>query len=214
VASRSKDKRQASEGTERVRVLVADDDPVSRRLIQATLESWGHPVTVAQDGDIAWATLASPDAPRMAILDWMMPGMDGPEICRKARAGVQTAGFYLILLSARDTRQDLLAGLEAGANDYLTKPFDQNELRARVGVGLRILELQKKLANRVIELELAMAQVKRLRGLLPICMYCKKIRNDSNYWQQVDSYIRDHSEAEFSHGICPDCYEKFVKDQL
>ncbi len=195
-------------------MLVADDDPVSRRRIQLTLQAWGHRVIVSQDGNQAWSALSIADAPRLAILDWMMPGMDGPEICRKARATSSTTGAYLILLTARDTRQDLLEGLEAGANDYITKPFDKAELHARISVGLRMLELQKKLADRVRELELAIAQVKRLRGLLPICMYCKKIRNDGNYWQQVESYIRDHSEAEFSHGICPDCYEKFAKDQL
>lgn len=204
---------KAEEGSP-IRVLVADDDPVSRRRIQLTLQAWGHHVAVSQDGDQAWSALSIPGAPRLAILDWMMPGMDGPEICRKARAAPETAGAYLILLTSRHTRQDLLEGLEAGANDYITKPFDKAELHARISVGLRMLELQKKLANRVHELELAIAQVKRLHGLLPICMYCKKIRNDGNYWQQVESYIRDHSEAEFSHGICPDCYEKFAKDQL
>jgi phosphoserine phosphatase RsbU/P len=202
------------EGKEPIRVLVADDDPVSRRLIQHTLEAWGHDVVAAPDGDRAWTAMTLPGAPQMAILDWMMPGMDGPEICRRARTAPQIAGVYVILLTARDSRQDLIEGLEAGANDYITKPFDRSELGARVGVGLRILELQGKLAARVRELEGAIAQVKQLRGLLPICMYCKKIRNDHNYWQQVESYIHDHTEAEFSHGICPDCYEKFVKGQL
>ena len=105
-------------------------------------------------------------------------------------------------------------GLDAGADDYLAKPFDRNELRARVQVGVRVVELQRHLAEHIKELETALSQVKQLQGILPICSYCKKIRDDQNYWQRVESYISDHSEAEFSHSICPSCYEDVVKPEL
>jgi sigma-B regulation protein RsbU (phosphoserine phosphatase) len=196
------------------RVLVADDDAVSLRVLQKALEKWGHEVMVARNGTEAWQILTRPEAPQIAILDWMMPGMDGPTICRRARAVPSITAPYLILLTARNDYVDIVAGLEAGANDYVTKPFHQAELRARVRVGLRVLELQSKLAERVHDLEAALTQVKQLRGLLPICMYCKKIRNDGDYWQQVETYISDHTEAEFSHGICPECYQKLMNSQL
>jgi phosphoserine phosphatase RsbU/P len=196
------------------RILVADDDPVSLRVLQKALEKWGHEVVVARDGTEAWQGLMRPEAPEMAILDWMMPGMDGPTICRRARAAPLSSAPYLILLTARTDYLDIAAGLEAGANDYVTKPFHHAELRARVRVGARVLDLQGKLADRVHDLETALSQVKQLRGLLPICMYCKRIRNDGDYWQQVETYISEHTAAEFSHGICPECYEKLLKTQL
>ena len=110
--------------------------------------------------------------------------------------------------------QDVVKGLEAGADDYMIKPFDAEELRARVRVGFRVLDLQEKLTHRVDELEQALGQIKQLQGLLPICSYCKKIRDDGNYWQQVEEYIGSHSEVKFSHGICPACYEKEMIPQL
>ena len=197
-----------------MRMLIAEDDPVSRHVLQSVLTSWGYEVVVAKDGEEAWQALQAEDHPFLAILDWMMPGLDGPEVCHKARAGPQTQPTYIILLTARDSKADIVQGLEAGADDYVTKPFDTKELLARVRVGARVVELQGNLAARVRELEDALARVKRLQGLFPICMYCKKVRNDANYWQQVDAYISEHSEARFSHAICPDCDEKIIQPEL
>ena len=120
--------------------------------------------------------------------------------------------MYVILLTGRDSRADLVAGLDAGADDYLVKPFDLEELRARVHVGIRVLTLQERLAARVIELQSALANVKQLSGLLPICSYCKRIRSDQDYWEQVDSYVAHHSDVKFSHGICPSCFEAVRAD--
>jgi len=106
----------------------------------------------------------------------------------------------------------VVRGIGAGANDYLTKPFHREELRVRVGVGAQMLALQKALAQRVEELEEALSQVNHLQGMLPICSYCKKIRGDQNYWQRVEDYISDHADVQFSHGICPDCYERVIRD--
>jgi sigma-B regulation protein RsbU (phosphoserine phosphatase) len=144
----------------------------------------------------------------------MMPGLNGLQICRKIRRIPTSTPPYLILLTAKGRREDIVTGLQAGANDYVTKPFDREELRARVQVGVRIVELQHSLADRVRALEEALARVKQLQGLLPICSYCKKIRDDQNYWQQVENYISQHSEAQFSHSICPDCYESLVRPEL
>jgi phosphoserine phosphatase RsbU/P len=197
-----------------MKVLIAEDDTVSRRLLEATLMRWGYEVVVASDGVEAWEALQRDGAPSLAILDWMMPGLDGLEVCRRIRKMPSSTPPYLILLTAKGGREDLVTGLEAGANDYVTKPFNREELRARVQVGVRMVELQQHLADRVRALEEALARVTQLQGLLPICSYCKKIRDDQNYWQQVESYIAEHSQAQFSHSICPDCYEKLVKPEL
>jgi CheY-like chemotaxis protein len=145
----------------------------------------------------------------------MMPELDGVEICRRVRAlPTTTTPPYLILLTAKSGKEDVVIGLDAGANDYLTKPFDRAELRARVQVGAHVLELQANLATRVRELEAALSEVKQLQGLLPICSYCKKIRDEQNHWHRVESYISEHAEVEFSHGICPTCYTDVVQPQL
>src|SRR5260370_37188536 len=133
-------------------ILVAEDDLVSRRALEASLGRWGHPVLVVGDGSAAYDVLARDRAPRLAILDWMMPGMDGPTVCRLVRAHAGRPAPYLILLTARGGKEDRVAGLEAGADDYITKPFDRAELRARIKVGLRMLAPQRTLAARVAEL--------------------------------------------------------------
>ena len=197
-----------------MRMLIAEDDPVPRRLLEAVLVKWGYEVVVACDGIEAWQVLRREDAPRLAVLDWMMPGMDGVEVCRKVRTKENGSYVYLILLTIKQHKEDTVAGLDAGADDYVIKPFDHRELRARVQVGVRMVDLQRSLTEHVSKLENALSQVKQLQGLLPICSYCKKIRDDRNYWHQVEAYVGGHSEAEFTHGICPDCYEKFVEPQL
>lgn len=195
-----------------MKILIAEDDLVSRRVLCATLEKFGYEVVVAADGAEAWAFLQSADSPDLAILDWMMPEVDGVEICRRVREIASATPPYLILLTAKTSKEDMVIGLDAGANDYLTKPFDRAELRARVQVGVHVLELQRNLAERVSQLETALSQVKRLEGLLPICSYCKKIRDEHDYWQLVDNYLTEHTDVLFSHGICPDCYERVSEE--
>jgi DNA-binding response OmpR family regulator len=197
-----------------MKILVAEDQVVSRHILTGNLRKWGYEVTAVEDGTRAWEVLQDEDAPPLALLDWSMPGMDGIEICQQIRKRPQTRPTYVILLTARRGQEDKIHGLQSGADDYITKPFNHEELRARVEVGFRVLELQRALAQRVRELEDALSRVKTLQGLLPICSYCKKIRNDRNYWQQVEGYISDHSEAQFSHGICPECYARFVQPEL
>jgi DNA-binding response OmpR family regulator len=169
---------------------------------------------ITMDGEAAWEVLRQPDAPALAILDIMMPGIDGLEVCRRLRQIIKQNPTYVILLTANTGVSEIVKGIEAGADDYLTKPYDSEELRVRVQVGIRMAELQTRLAERVDELEAALAHVKQLEGILPICSYCKKIRHDADKWQDVESYVTSHSQAEFSHGICPACYETAVKPQL
>jgi DNA-binding response OmpR family regulator len=181
-----------------MRAVVADDDRSTALMLSRTLEKWDFDVTVAHDGSSALDAIIKGATPSVAILDWMMPGMDGIEVCRRIRQASLSSYVYVILLTSRSSRQDLVAGLDAGADDYLTKPFDPDELHARVRVGQRMLAL--------------LANIRQLSGLLPICSYCKRIRADENYWEQVESYITDHSDARFTHGICPACFEKVASE--
>ena len=189
-------------------ILIADDDSVARMLLDSVLENWGHQVVVVNDGQQAWDILSQPDAPRLAIVDWMMPRIDGPELCRRIRRTQETLGLYVILLTSRRDPADIISGLQAGADDYIVKPFEPEELRARLGVGLRVVALQNSLNAKITELKQALAQVHTLQGLIPICAYCKRIRNEAEFWERVESYITARSDARFSHGICPDCVKK------
>ena len=197
-----------------MKIIIAEDDVLSRRLLETHLQRWGHEVDAYADGAEALAAIRKAVTPAIAILDWMMPGLDGPEICRRVREDQTISQPYLVLLTSKEGSQSTVEGLKSGADDYVTKPFDAAVLHARVDVGIRVLELQSKQARRVKELEEALANVKRLQGLLPICSYCKRVRNDGNYWQQVDLYIAEHTEAKLSHGFCPDCFEIHVKPQM
>mgnify|MGYP001244480900 CR=1 FL=1 len=199
-----------------MRILIAEDDLTSRSMLAAVLRKAGHEVVETVDGATAWEALQRPDAPRLAILDWMMPGMDGLEVVRRVRALQTERSPYIMMLTAKGDRADIIAGLDAGANDYLAKPFHIGELRARVKVGCRLVETQDALAAKIEELRHALDQIKTLRGIVPICASCKKIRDDKGYWSQVEVYVRDHTEAQFSHGICPECmtqlYPEFAQD--
>ena len=128
-----------------MKILIAEDDLVTRRMLQAYLEKWGYEVVTVSDGQQAWQLLRQDNAPRLAILDWMMPGMDGTSVCREVRRSNLQPYIYLILLTAKGYQEDVIAGLEAGADEYLTKPFDPYELRARLRAGARIVELQDSL---------------------------------------------------------------------
>jgi phosphoserine phosphatase RsbU/P len=196
-----------------MKILIAEDDPVSRCLLEVTLTKSGFDVISTSDGHQALEVLQSQE-PAIAILDWMMPGLDGAEVCRRTRAVPTATPTYLILLTAKSEKEDIVEGLDAGADDYITKPFNRVELNARIKVGVRVTELQRSLADRIVQLEAALARVKQLQGLLPICSYCKMVRDEKDYWQQVDSYISKHADVAFSHSICPTCYDRLVRPQL
>ena len=178
-------------------VLIADDDPTSRIVLGATLQKLGHQVTVARNGAEAWAVCESTEVP-LLISDVVMPDIHGLELCRRIRAAKRPKYTYIILLTSVGGKSGYLVGMRAGADDFINKPLDEEQLAARLVVTARILNLQ--------------SQVKQLSGLLPICCVCKKVRDDQNYWQQVESYISKRTDARFSHGYCPDCFKKALQE--
>jgi phosphoserine phosphatase RsbU/P len=180
-----------------MKILIAEDDPVSAKILQFTLENAGHQAIVAGNGRVAWDQFDR-DPVRVVVSDWMMPEMDGIELCAKVRARPKTDYTYFILLTAIHTgRENLRKAMEAGVDDFLTKPLDREGIMMRLRVAERIIEFTQ--------------QIRQLKELIPICMYCKKVRDDSNYWQAVESYIAHHTGSSFSHGICPECFEKHVR---
>ncbi len=199
-----------------MKILIAEDDPVCRHALEAMLKQWEYYPIVTHNGNEAWELFQSENPPKLAIVDRIMPGMDGLDICRQIKESPKTRSrsIYMIILTHKDRKEDMVEGLLAGADDYVTKPFNREELRARIQVGARIVNLQQELSNHVKELEDAIVHIKQLQGLLPICSYCNKIRDDQNYWWKVEEYIGKHSDAKFSHGICPDCYEKILEPEM
>jgi CheY-like chemotaxis protein len=197
-----------------VRILTADDEASSRKLLAAILRKSGYEVVSTSDGKEALAVLESEEPPRIALLDWLMPGLDGVEVCKRVRSLEGGNSTYLILLTALGRKENIVKGLRAGADDYITKPFDTEELRARIKVGERILGLRSDLARQVLQLEEALAHIKTLQGIIPICMHCHRIRDDEEVWQRIESYLERHSEARFSHGLCPTCLKRHYPEAV
>jgi sigma-B regulation protein RsbU (phosphoserine phosphatase) len=197
-----------------MKILIAEDDSISRRILQTLLQKWGYEVVVTADGAEAWDILSQDDSPRIAILDWMMPKMDGVSVCRMVRERWERGYIYIIILTGKDQKEDIVTALNAGADDYVNKPFDQEELKSRIRAGIRIVQLEVDLSMKIAALQEALNHVKHLQGLLPICAYCKKVRDDKNYWHQVEDYVTNKSEVVFSHSICPECYVKYAKPDL
>jgi DNA-binding response OmpR family regulator len=190
-----------------MRLLLAEDNVNTRMMLASALQEWGYEVLAVADGADAWRVLQKDDAPDLVVMDWTMPGMSGLEVCRRIREGAKALATFIIMVTARSSTGDLIAGFEAGADEYVVKPFDLSELRVRVQAGARTVDLQNKLTARVRELEEASSRVKRLHELLPICIRCKRFRDDHDYRQQVEAYIGGHSEADFCHSVCLDCKE-------
>jgi sigma-B regulation protein RsbU (phosphoserine phosphatase) len=182
-----------------MRILLAEDDAASRQVIAAQLQKLGHEVVEAEDGEAAWVAFQQ-EKPQVVITDWMMPRADGPELCRRIREANRPEYVFVILLTAMERKIGYVEGMNAGADDFVTKPCDTIELDVRLRVARRILALQ--------------TEVRQLEGLLPICPTCKKIQDENKEWQVVEAYIMERTDAQFSHGICPECFEKYMKPQL
>ncbi len=182
-----------------MKVLIADDDPIARAVLDAALRSLGHEAVIACDGIEAW-NLYHEQKLRVVVSDWLMPGLDGLELCRRIRATPGEYTYFILLTHLSATHTNEQQSVEAGVDDFLRKPVDPHELWKRLRVATRILEFTK--------------QVRRLESFLPICGYCKKIRDDRNYWSEIEEYISAHTGSQFSHAICPSCIEKVVRPEM
>ena len=190
-------------------ILIADDDRISLRLLEKHLYIWNYNVVKASDGLQAWNILKSKNSPDIAILDWNMPGLEGIEVCKRVRDSESNSSKYIIILTSRNEKEDIAKGLDYGADDYIEKPFNKIELKARLNAGKRILNLQKSLHLKIDELTDALDHIKTLQGILPICMHCHSIRSDNEAWEKIESYLTKNTDAHFSHGLCPKCLDKY-----
>lgn len=183
-----------------MKILAVEDDAVARAVLRRSLQSLGHDVVEATDGEQAWVALQS-DPARVVVSDWMMPRQDGLDLCRRIRQRTNAEYIYFVLLTGRDaTTENQKQAADAGVDDFLTKPLNFAELWMRLRVAERILRYT--------------TQVRQLEQMLPICSYCKKIRDDQNYWQQIEGYISARTGSDFSHSVCPDCYQRVVVPEL
>ncbi|MGX9727026.1 MAG: response regulator [Candidatus Electronema sp. VV] len=181
-------------------ILVVDDQPANLKVLLSFLQAHNFQIHIADSGFRA-LNILSKIRPDLVLLDVMMPDIDGFETCRRIKADERLAGVPVVFMTALDSVEDKVAGFNAGGVDYITKPFQQVEVLARIKTHIMLRKRER-------ELEQALAEIKALSGILPICSYCKQIRNDKGYWQQVEDYISQHSQAMFSHGLCPECYKK------
>lgn len=179
-------------------ILVVDDHPVQLHILLPFLEESGYEVILAEDGERALAILET-EPVDLILLDILMPGIDGLETCRRIKVNKDTADISIIFMTGLDNVEDKVAGFKAGCVDYITKPFQHVEVLARVQTHLELRQQKRLLAE-------MLAEVKKLTGILPICCRCKKIRDDKGYWRQVDDYLSQHVEVEFSHGYCKACF--------
>ena len=183
-----------------MKILAVEDDPVANALLVRTLSKLGHDVVTVSDGDAAFELL-SKDPVRVVVSDWVMPKLDGLELCRRVRARVGSDYVYFILLTSQLSSEiNQREAIEAGVDDFLSKPLVTQEIWMRLRVAERILRYA--------------TQVQQLEAFLPICGYCKKIRDDKNYWQQIESYINARTGTDFSHSVCPDCYTRIIVPEL
>lgn len=192
-------------------ILIVDDQPVNIQALSGLFMN-DYNIKIATSGTKALDIIMTCKPPDIILLDIQMPEMDGMEALSRIRHMPTEMPPYILILTVMGEEEQIIAGLKAGANDYLTRPFKTGELIARVEVGRRMVEMQDTLVNRLEELRKAISEIKTLRGMLPMCSRCKKIRDDKGYWNQMEVYIRNHTDAEFSHGLCPDCIKVLYPD--
>jgi DNA-binding response OmpR family regulator len=191
-----------------VRILIADDDAALRHALFVRLSAWGYETVLCADGLEARVLLRSGHPPPLALLDRNMPGVGGLELCREIRALPSLASMYVLILTGATPREDMMAGLDCGADEYIGKPIHWELLRVRLQIGARIVTLQQSLAQRVIELQTALDRVKVLHALLPVCSCCRRIRDDHDYRQQLQRYAETRTDLPLSDGVCPPCVER------
>jgi DNA-binding response OmpR family regulator len=181
-----------------MKIIIVDDEPVARAILQRALEKLGYEIIATGNGLEAWEVFDR-EPVRLIVSDWKMPTLDGPGLCEKVRDRKKTLYTYFILLTAQDTRpENYKLATDAGVDDFLTKPFDRPTIEMRLRVAERILRFT--------------TEIRQLQDLIPICSYCRKIRNDGNYWQLVEIYLGEQTGSNFTHGICPECAEKYLAE--
>ncbi len=195
-------------------ILIADDDPITRKLVEHTLRRWNHTVYSAPDGVVALELYRQHESIEMIILDWVMPNMDGLEACSAIRDMNRTLSPFIIMLTSKSGRGFVVRALEAGADDYVTKPPDPGEMKARIAVGERILIRQTELHKKIDLLEQTVARIEQLEVRFPVCPECRTVRNDAEFWKCVENLIEDNQTLYDSLGQCPQCVEvSSVKSQ-
>lgn len=192
-------------------IMVVDDVPANLKLLGDMLGERGYRVRSFTSGAPAF-TAAAKNPPDLVLLDINMPGMNGFEVCERLKADAGLKEIPVIFISSLGETLDKVRAFGVGGVDYITKPFDLTEVEARIKTHLELRRQKLELTSKVEELRAALEQIKTLRGMLPICANCKKIRNDQGYWKQVEVYIAEHSDVTFTHGICPDCLRKLYPD--
>jgi sigma-B regulation protein RsbU (phosphoserine phosphatase) len=200
--------------TDRLRILVLDDDAFTRISLESVIRGAGWAPVGIEDPEMAYEILVGPEAPPIALIDWQMPTLSGLELCRRVRQAAPSARPYLIFVTANSTPNDIVTGLDAGADGYMTKPIAANELQARVRAGLRMIALQHDLRTRLEKAEAESARTKPLRELLPMCVYCRRIRDDEEQWSGLERYLSEKLDVRFTHGFCPTCYVHHVLPDL
>jgi DNA-binding response OmpR family regulator len=181
-----------------MKILIAEDEPLAAKILQNALESFGHEVIATRNGIKAWEAFDR-DPVRLIVSDWLMPGLDGLGLCQKVRDRKKTPYTYFILLTSQETKpENYDRASEAGVDDFLTKPLDRPTIRMRLRVAERILRFT--------------TEIRQLQDMIPICSRCRKIRDDKNYWQGVETYITEQTGSNFTHGICPECTEIYLAE--
>jgi phosphoserine phosphatase RsbU/P len=188
-----------------MKILIVDDDNFSRRVLEAQLQKRDHIVVSCSNGESALETFRKDGTIDLVVLDWMMPGMNGIEVCKKIKADPSRPFVYVIILTAKRDPSDIARALDSGADDFVSKPFDPLEFEARINVGQRTMRLQKAMMEHINELEAAAAQIEQLSKMLPICPLCGTSRNEPQYWEGVKEYVGRHSKAELSDAVCHAC---------
>ncbi|MBU0680144.1 MAG: response regulator [Proteobacteria bacterium] len=187
-------------------IMIVDDEPVSLKLLRAFLERCGFTMFVATGGEEALVKIKE-IRPDIILLDIMMPVLDGYETCRLLKANEEWRDIPIIFVTALTKLEDKVKGFDVGAVDYVTKPFQHEEVLARVNTHLNLACLRKELESKNRQLQAALNEIRQLSGIIPICSKCKKVRDDAGYWQQVENFLKTHTGVDFTHGYCPDCYE-------
>jgi len=192
-----------------VKILIAEDELTTRMLVQVSLENWGYRVESVVNGQDAWLALKQKDAAQIAILDWEMPELDGPEVCRRMKEMGEGNSPYIILLTGRDSDNDIVKGFDAGADDYMTKPFNDNELRARVRVAERMVRTQNSLSDSVTELKEVLNHLEMIREGVAVCQSCCHIlSNDDDQWYSIEESVKNQDDPRFIQTVCPSCTQE------